>query len=120
MKSKQEILDIINHSIGTTAYHQFSSFPDFPVVTDGVIEVAQAAECFWLLDLIGGNQKNPKLDKNFQVWELKVDWYDRSAVLCGYNDTTLIITVEIPCTDFPLDEFKVYVMNGVILLPNEY
>ena len=120
MKSKQEILDIINNSIGTTAYHQFSPFPDFPVVTDGVIEVAQTAECFWLLDMIGGSQKNPKLDKAFQVWTLKVDRHDRSAVVRGYNDTKLIVTQKIAYTNFPLDEFKIYLMDGVILLPSEY
>jgi len=120
MKSKQEILVIINNSTGTTAYHQFSPSPDFPVVTDGVIEVAQAAECFWLLEMIGGSQKNKKLDKNFQVWTLTVDWQDKSSVLRGYNDTKLIVTQKIPYTNFPLDEFKVYLIDGIILLPSEY
>jgi hypothetical protein len=120
MKTKDEILEIINNSMGTTEYHKFSPFPKFPVVTDGVIEVAKAAECYWLLDMIGGSQKNPKLDKNFQVWKLTVDWHDRSAVLRGYNDTTLIMTEKIAYTNFPLEDFKVYLIDGVILLPNEY
>jgi len=119
MRLKKEIQNIINYSMGTTAYHQFSPFPEFPVITDGVLEVAQAGECFWLLDLIGGNQINPKLDKSFQVWELTVN-QDKSAVICGYNDTTKIVTQKIDYTDFPLDEFKLYLIDGVILLPSEY
>jgi len=120
MKSNQEILDIINNSMGTTVYHQFSPFPNFLVITDGVLEVAQAAECFWLLDMIGGNQINTKLDKWFQVWDLTVDWHNRSAVVRGYNDTKLIVTQEIAYTSFPLEELKLYLMDGVILLPSEY
>ena len=120
MKPVQEIIDIIKYANGTTDYHQFSAHPGFPVITDGVYEVAQAAQCFWLLDAIGAYQKNSKLDKYFQVWDLTVDLSDETAVLYGYNDAELIITQEISYTDFPLEKFKVYLMNGVILLPGEY
>ena len=41
------------------------------------------------------------------------------GVVCGYNDTELIITQEIHYTDFPLEEIKLFLMDGVILLPNE-
>lgn len=121
MQSKQEILDIIGQASGTTAYHRFSPFPGFPVITDGVLAVAEAAGCFWLLDMIGGSSLlNPKLDKAFQVWTITVNRPRDDAIVRGYNDTTLIVTQEVPCTDFPLDEFKLYLIDGVILLPSEY
>ena len=120
MKSKNEILDIINNAHGTEAYHKFSSHSNFPVVTDGVIAIAEAAGCYWLLDIIGSNQKNKLLDLNFQVWKLVVNHEDSTAVVSGYNDTTLIVKQDIPYTDFPLDEFKLFLMNGVILLPSEH
>jgi len=66
MKTKHEILEIINNSTGTTQYHKFSLFPNFPVVTDGVIEVTKAADCFWLLDMIGGSQKIRNLIRIFK------------------------------------------------------
>jgi len=120
MKTKDEILDIIRHAIGTTGYHRFSGIPGFPVTTDGVFALAEAAGCYWLLDLIGSYQSDKQLDKAFQVWKLKVDLVECSAVVSGYNDTKLIITQKIPFTDFPLDELTLYLEYGVILLPNEH
>jgi len=119
MKSTTEILEIINHTSGSEAYHKFSAFPVFPVATDGIIALAEAAECFWFLDVIGSYQTDQRLDPAFQVWKLTVNHEDSSGVVHGYNDTELIITQEIPYTDFPLDEVKLYLMGGVILLPSE-
>ena len=119
MKAKQEILDILSAAHSTEAYHRFSSFKFFPVATDGVIAVAEAAGCYWFLDIIGSYQLDTQLDPHFQVWKLVVNHEDSTAVASGYNDTTLIITQEIPYTDFPLDELKLYVMDGIVLLPSE-
>ena len=117
--NRQEIQDIIDQSIGTTAYHRFSAIPFFPVITDGVKALAEAAGCYWLLDVIGSYQYEPKLDKAFQVWKLSVDLQKSTGVVRGYNDNTLVITQEIPFTDYPLEELKLFLMDGVILLPNE-
>ena len=120
MLSKKAILDLMSHATGTTAYHRFSPFPGFPVITDGVQALADAAGCYWLLDIIGSYQNDPKLDKTFQVWTLEIYRPAETAVVNGYNDTDLIIRQEIPYTDFPLDEVKLFLMDGVILLPSEY
>jgi len=112
-------LEIISHATGTEAYHRFSPFPFFPVATDGVIAVAEAAGCYWFLDIIGSYQLDKQLDPHFQVWKLVVNHEDSTAVASGYNGTTLIITQEIPYTDFPLDKLELYVMDGIVLLPSE-
>ena len=119
MKSKKEILEIISQASGTEAYHRYSQFNFFPVATDGVIAVAEAAGCYWFLDIIGSYQLDKRLDPHFQVWKLAVNHEDSTAVASGYNDTTLIITQEVPYTDCPLDELKLYVMDGIVLLPSE-
>jgi len=120
MKSKNEILDIINNAHGTEAYHKFSSLSNYLVVTDGVLAVAEAARCFWLLDIIGSYQTDKRPDPHFQVWKLVVSHEDNTAVVSGYNDTTLIVKQEIPFTDFPLDELKLFLMDGIVLLPSEH
>ena len=120
MKSVEEIQAILSYATGTEHYHRFSPISCFPVITDGVLMVAEAAECFWFLDIIGSYQINPELDKSFQVWQLQVDTEKKSGVVQGYNDTTLIIQQEIDYTDFPLETLKVYLIDGVILLPSEY
>lgn len=121
MKPVSEIKSIIKNSTGTEAYHKFSLIPGYPVITDGVLALAEAAGCFWLLDAIGSYQNNHKLNREFQVWKLGVDEESSSAVLRGYNDTNeLVITQEIEFTDFPLDTVTIYCIDGVILLPTEY
>jgi len=120
MRSAQEALDIINQATGTTCYHRFSPLPWFPVITDGVLALAETVGCFWLLDIIGSYQSNHDLDREFQVWTLMVCTEDHSAVVRGYNDTTLIVEQQVPFTDFPLGELKLYLIDGIILLPSEY
>jgi len=120
MKSRKEILEILNNAHSSEAYHKYSSFEHYPVVTDGVIAIAEAAGCYWLLDIIGSYQTDERLDPNFQVWKLAVNQDDKTAVVNGYNDATLIITQDIAFTDFPLDELKLFLMDGIILLPSEY
>jgi hypothetical protein len=119
MKTKEEIETIMAHEIGTLAYHRFSVFPGYPVITDGVKHVADAAECYWLLDIIGSFQSHRRLDPDFQVWKFeKTD--ETAGFVKGYNDETLVITQRIPFTDFPLDEITFFVESGVILLPSEH
>lgn len=120
MKTKEAIFEILNNATGTESYHKYSPIPGFPVITDGVLMLAETAGCYWLLDVIGSYQNNQKLDKSFQVWKLIVDTENESAVVQGHNNTTLIVKQKIPYTDFPLEELKLYLIDGVILLPSEY
>jgi len=120
MRTAVEIEDILNHCTGTSAYHKYSIIPFFPVLTDGAKLLADMAECYWLMDVIGSYQTDAKLDKDFQVWTLEVDHEEESGVVKGFNDTDLIITQEIPYTDFPMEQIKLYLIRGVILLPSEY
>ena len=125
MKTPKEIRDILGQCIGTTRYHVFSPFKEFPVITDGIYALAEAAECYWLLDIIGSYQSNSKLDRYFQVWRLTKN-EDGSAVVVGMNDTKPVITQEIEYTDFPLDSIDIWLEacdgfpGGVLLLPSEH
>ena len=120
MQSVEEIQEILNYAMSTEAYHKFSPFPQAPLITDGVQAIADAAECFWLLDIIASYQPQRQLDPHFQVWELIVDLERKTATVNGYNDTTLVVTQDIPFTLFPLPHLKLYVIDGIILLPSEY
>ena len=88
--------------------------------TDGVKYLSGKAECYWLLDAIGSYQYKFKRVP-FQVWILKVN-ADKTAVLEMKEDTNqpLLVRQEIPYTDFPLTEIKLYLIDGVLILPSEY
>lgn len=120
MKSIEEIKNILKNSRGTTAYHIFSAVRGYPQATDGVMALAEAAECYWLLDAICSYSDADILDKDFSVWTLEVNRESQSAVLTGYNDTMEVIRQEIEYTNFPLDKVTLYLIRNIILLPSEY
>jgi len=57
----------------------------------------------------------------FQVWELKKK-EDGTAVLTMKEDSGQPVKYrqEYEWVDFPLNEIKLYVIDGVMLLPSEY
>ena len=99
-----------NHSIGNFNY------------TDGIKFLADQAKCYWLLDVVGSYQHLNKVkDIPFQLWELTVaDDNSATAVMKEDTNTPIIIKQEIPFTDFPLDHIRLYLVDGVLLLPSEY
>jgi len=88
--------------------------------TDGVKYLAEKSDCFWLLDAIGSYQHKVR-NVSFQLWTLRVN-EDSSAILEMKEDTNepVIVKQEIPYTDFPMKELKLYYIDGVLLLPSEY
>lgn len=106
---------------GTMEYHRFSVLSPL-VITDGVKYLCEKAESFWFLDIIASYQKQCAKDSmlcDMQFWTLKVA-EGKGIVTCDRDKGDTAITQAIPHTDFPLDEIKLYVANGVILLPSEY
>jgi hypothetical protein len=90
--------------------------------TDGAKYVADQGGAYWLLDIIAIAQQHDKsvTAEEFQVWNLRVH-SDRSAtVFCDDGNGNPVYTQEIPFTDFPADEVKLYFANNVIHLPREY
>ncbi|MBD6621164.1 hypothetical protein FNW02_37085 [Komarekiella sp. 'clone 1'] len=90
--------------------------------TEKVKYLAQATQCYWLLDAIGSYQhrlqSNPRLQE-FQVWRLVVE--NESGVLICEEDTDIeVLRQKIPYTDFPLTEITLYLTQKVLMLPSEY
>ncbi len=104
---------------GTESYHKLSLTP--LLATDGVRIVAEKAEAFWLIDVIGSYQINPKVKAlAIQFWTLEVK--DCHAILYCIEDSGMprIVEQEIKYTDFPEGNWQFYVQQGVIMLPEEY
>lgn len=103
---------------GDTCYkHSWMQY----VYTEGVRHLAIEAECYWLLDHIVFNQKMDVLkNQPFQVWKITVheDNSARIAVEDG-NDNELTF-FNLGYTDFPLEEFTLWLVDQTILLPSEY
>ncbi len=118
----------LNNFTGTEEYYQYG--PEC-LLTDGTKFLAEEAQSYWLLDLIRSYQpqllrhKDSRLH-NMQFWTLTVDLEKKSAVAICEADSgeQPAVRQEIPFTDFPLAEIKVWVIqqgeDQVILLPSEY
>jgi hypothetical protein len=80
---------------------------------------------FWLLDAIASHQPQAKKAcDGFQLWTLNLHEQGMSTgatLTCrADSDQEPVITQEIEYTDFPLPTVKLYVIDGVVLLPDEY
>lgn len=93
--------------------------------TDGVKYLADQAGAYWLLDAIASHQTRQLLSdsmlREFQIWTLTVNLEDKTAKLVCERDTDdVAVTQNIPYTDFPLPEVKLYLTGGVLMLTSEY
>ena len=92
------------------------------VYTDGIHYLVEHGAA-WLVDVITSHQ--PSLAKNFrlqefQVWNLNLDGNGGCVVSCQEDSgMPMVVEQKIPYTDFPFD-IKIYVENGMILLPSEH
>jgi hypothetical protein len=109
--------------IGTTTYYQHRPFRNF-YYTDGVKYVAEQGQAYWLLDAIASYQPDPRVKNDpmlqeIQFWKLQVK--DKAGTLiCARDSDDMVLTQEIPYTDFPLSEIRFYFQQGVLMLPSEY
>ena len=109
----------------TTQWHRWSNFFRDLSCTDGVKYLAETAQAYWLLDAIGSYQigsviKGSERLQEFQVWMLYVDGSKARLECLEDSGVPPVIIQEIPLTDFPLKEIKLYCANKIILLPSEY
>jgi hypothetical protein len=136
-KDAKQLQEALDGFTGTEAYHRLTMSRTL-VATDGVAFLANAAGCFWLMDIIASYQprcaKDPSL-RDFQLWRLvrhdpplqKGGQKVMATVYCDRDKDDTAFSQDIPYTDFPLPSLKLYVEAGecggkavmVVMLPNE-
>lgn len=106
--------------IGTENYYRHGLLKNFRY-TDGIKYLADETGSYWLVDVVASYQLKHR-NKPFQLWKIKVNKDDNSAVVTAKEDIGLrpFVRQKIRYTDFPLEEFEFYVADGVILLKSEY
>ena len=111
----------LSHFTGTSRYIR-DPFTGL-MHTDGIGHLADRAEAHWLLSDIGAVfGHHPKVkEMPFQLWALVVD-EDRKAILTCREDcnTPAIYEQNYEYTDFPVGTWKMYLIDGVLMLPSEY
>ena len=106
------------HFTGTTQWFKNPLFPNFRY-TDGVKYLAEQAGAYWLIDYIFSNQISPVKETPFQVWKITVVENEGFIKVEDGNDN-VVKEFKIPFTDFPLEEYTLWFVDGVLLLKSEY
>lgn len=105
---------------GTEQYYYNPLFKDFKY-TDGVKFLAERAGAYWLLDYIFSNQPHRSLrGEAFQVWKIRVNQDDSATLTVEDGNDNVLTTFRIEYTDFPLEEFNLWLIDKVLILPSEY
>lgn len=107
---------------GTSTYYQHSLGVHY---TDGVYYLAEHGGAYWLIDAIASWQIDPRVNQDpmlrqIQFWKLTVNDDQSALLVCERDEGDVMVSQEIPFTDFPLKEVRLYFQNGVLLLPSEY
>ncbi|MFK7102278.1 hypothetical protein V3471_15010 [Flavobacterium oreochromis] len=98
--------------------------------SSAVREIVVDKKCFWILDFINSYQKS-FFNEGFQSWTLKrvLDLNDKGEVsvrsdsfiiFCDNGNDVELCKKVIHFSDYPDDELKLWVVNNVLILPEEY
>ncbi len=111
----------MTHFTGSDTFYRYGFAGDV-LFTEGVKYLADAAEAYWLLDLISlANVYEAKVrEEEFQLWTLTVRGNATDVVTCDDGNGSLVYEQVLDFTDFPEPGIRLYFCNGTILLPNEY
>ena len=119
-----EIRAGLTHFHGSEEYYRH--WTSRAVITEGVKFLADACECYWLIDAIVSYQLEPRIaGEEFQVWKLAVSNHAATLTVDDGNEN-VIGTYPIEYTDFPLDHAEIWLHRTsarqpwVLLLPSEY
>lgn len=76
----------------------------------------------WFLISVQCSSITPKVKElPFQLWTLAVDEKNRAVLTCQEDcDTAVIYEQKYEYTDFPVGTWKMYLINGVLMVPSEY
>jgi hypothetical protein len=115
----QNANDFFGNSVGSENLYRYS-FTHF-VYTDGVKKMAQDCHAYWLIDLIISHQVYDAVKKeSFQVWDLKRIQGDVFTIIATDGNHNKVTSQKIPFRDFPYDLATIWLVDGCLMLPNEY
>jgi len=89
--------------------------------TDGIKALVENFQCYWLVDLVASYQHHQAVKgESFQTWQLTRVKADSFKATCTDGNDRKLVDQFIPFSDFDADVVKLYLANGVLLLPSEY
>ena len=110
-----------NFGSGNGSENFYCHKPSLILYTDGVKDMAETCQAYWLIDLIISHQCKKVVNlERFQVWELKRVKDDAFTIVATDGNNNKVTSQEIPFSDFPYDLATVWLVDGCMMLPCEY
>ena len=110
----------LSHFTGTEKYYRISRKH---LLTDGTKYLAEAAECFWMMDAIASHLYEIGTADWFVLVRVEVT-EGRAVMIYEDGNGREHARQEIPYTDFPLNSITLFACwdgeHWVIMLPSEY
>ncbi|HEY3320083.1 MAG TPA: hypothetical protein VGP72_06440 [Planctomycetota bacterium] len=91
-------------------------------ITHGVRQHCEEYKAYWILNLIWSYQPQCAKDRmlrEIQFWRLTVRPDKTATIRCDRDTGNTAITQEIEFTDHPAGDFRFWVENAVVMLPEE-
>jgi hypothetical protein len=95
--------------------------------TEGILHLVNKANCFWLLtdsSIMGKSllDKSYFITIDFKRFETsQQDILKKEAIITyGDGNDNILESHSYDFTDFPLDELRLFFVDGTLMLPNEY
>ncbi len=111
--------DFFGSGNGSENFYQSKTSPI--IYTDGVKDMAESCSAYWLIDLVTSHQIRKTIRfEAFQVWLLKRVKDDVFQIQATDGNNKEIATQQIPFSDFRYDQATLWLVNGCLMLPNEY
>jgi len=123
--TKEEILKDLEQ------FHGSETIYKIPLIqtryTEGLKYLANAAECYWLITDVSAIARSlmaksyfitvdfrrlPEDNQDFTGYEAEIQYSD--------GDGNIFETHRYNVTDFPLDELRLFFVDGTLMLPGEY
>ena len=104
---------------GYTGTDGYTKHPFGIMYTDGILAMAEKYRAYWLIDAVASYQGTMKKEP-FQLWVMTAENNKGLLEMRTDSDQPVMVSQEIPFTDFPSGELKLYLCDGVLMLPSEY
>ena len=114
--------DNLEQHYGTEQYFRTNPFVPI-VVTEGVKYFADTCECYWLLDEIMLRTFKIHQQLGYLFFDIEVNKRGTVHITARQDEGMPIVferKVRDLCKLIPVGSYKLWLMNNVILLPNEY
>lgn len=118
----QEFQDTLQIFSGTEEYFIHKSVDGGKLLlTEGCNFVREEANAYWLFDLILSYQSHRCMyEQYFQAWKLQKQVNDTWLIVCYDGNDYILVSQQIPYSDFPISYISIWIMGNVALLPSEH